>query len=450
MNGTSQRKMCTGAWYGDQPLALDMPPGWQVTTYWPSTPVPLTDDELVAQLDNPVGQPPIRELCRGKSRPLILVDDLNRPTPAERIIPLVLRHMQDAGIPPERVTVLMATGTHGKPNPEGLAKKVGPEAASRCRLLVHDCRGATKKIGTTCAGTPVFVNPEVLASDCIVGIGGVYPNYTAGFGGGAKLALGVLSRRSILHLHYGHKSMGGVYDADNPFRRDVTEIAAMIGLNTTISVHVNEARQIVRLRCGDHRQYYSDAVAFSREAYEAPAPGDADVVIANTYPEDLSLLFARMKGFVPLRRAKPGASLIAIGRCPEALGNHGLFPELARTRMTTLRDLIRRIRVMPFSETFAKLAVRTKSRTYETLAPPEAGFATWLYVSGPIFPSLLQQAPGIRLTRSWRDVLVAVEREQGGRKDLKVAIYPCAPLQCIVQNHPPHTASLQMETLTAK
>jgi nickel-dependent lactate racemase len=52
----------------------------------------------------------------------------------------------------------------------------------------------------------VLVNRHVAAADYVIGIGGVYPQNSTGFGGGAKLALGVLGRRSIVNLHYGYKA----------------------------------------------------------------------------------------------------------------------------------------------------------------------------------------------------------------------------------------------------
>src|SRR5262249_38816637 len=152
--------------------------------------------------------PPIRELCRGKRRPLIVVDDPNRPTPVGRVLPHVLAQLRAAGIAARDVTILLATGTHGAPAPETVVKKVGTEAASSCRVLVHDAGRDLVRAGTTALGTPVFVNRAVVESDVLLGIGGIYPNHTAGFGGGSKLALGVLGLRSIMHLHFRHEGAG--------------------------------------------------------------------------------------------------------------------------------------------------------------------------------------------------------------------------------------------------
>jgi hypothetical protein len=224
--------------------------------------------------------------------------DPARPTPkgAKRR----LSQLADAGIPAGAVRILVATGSHGSPHPQALAAKVGPEAAAACDLLVHDYARGLARVGRSSFATPVLVNQEVLASDLVIGIGGIYPQHSTGFGGGAKLALGVLGKRSIVALHYRHPSMAGAYEVDNDFRRDLDGIATMIGLRTSVSVHVDTDRRPVRVTCGDHRRYYEEAVGFSQRAYRAPRPTDADVVIANAYPIDVSLTFMRSKGLIPL------------------------------------------------------------------------------------------------------------------------------------------------------
>ena len=50
----------TAAWHGDRPLRLELPAGWRLTILRPSTPPPLSQDQIAAALDRPVGQPSIR------------------------------------------------------------------------------------------------------------------------------------------------------------------------------------------------------------------------------------------------------------------------------------------------------------------------------------------------------------------------------------------------------
>ena len=81
-------------------------------------------------------------------------------------------------------------------------------------------------------------------------------------------------------------------------RRELDEIAQLIGLNTTMSLLLNADREGVEVSCGNHHAYYADLLGSAKEAYRAPFPDDrADVVIPNAYPADLSLTFARMKAF---------------------------------------------------------------------------------------------------------------------------------------------------------
>ncbi|MGH9773805.1 MAG: lactate racemase domain-containing protein [Candidatus Acidiferrales bacterium] len=436
--------MRTAAWYGDLPLDLAFPKDWDVTFHWPKTPPPLSDEKISSILDRPVGQPPIAELCRDKTRPLIIVDDLNRPTPAARVIPFLLRSFRKSGISSEQVRILVASGTHAPSPMSAVSRKVGVEAAASCRIILHDCKRDNVKIGRTSYGTPVFANHEVVTSDFVLGIGGVYPNHTAGFGGGSKLALGILGFQSILHLHYGHSGKGWGGSGKNYFRNELNEIAEMISLKTLISVHVNHRREPVGIRCGDYRVFYAEAAAFSSEAYSAPAPENEDVVISNAYPEDLSLTFAWMKGMEPLRRCARGASRIVIASCSEGTGHHGLFPFVNAPRFRRVQTGARSLYALGPRRFLRKAAAALRSRvkarfnksgtalhsSAQNQRVPENPF--WLYRPGShaaLFPS---QIRGIQVKDSWEDIVQAVRGEQPGKKRLKVAVYPCAPLQCLL------------------
>ena len=118
-----------------------------------------------------------------------------------------------------------------------------------------------------------MINPQVAESDLLIGVGGVYPNWTAGFGGGAKLALGVLGFETIAALHLGHQSMGwGTPNSRSDFRRDLDEIARMIGLRTSVSLVVNGDREVVEVFCGDTWVSHSSAERLVCEGFRAPAP----------------------------------------------------------------------------------------------------------------------------------------------------------------------------------
>jgi nickel-dependent lactate racemase len=389
-----------------------------------------------------VGQPPIRELCKGKHRPLIIVDDINRPTPAASVMPFLLQQFREAGIAPKDVTILMARGSHGEPRRDSMIQKIGFDAASSCRFLLHDPTRNTVKVGTTTLGTPVLVNREILSADFIMGIGGVYPNNTAGFGGGSKLVLGILDLRVISLLHRRHKGSGWGNEALRcDFRRDLDEIAGMIRLQSLITLHVNAKRESIRMVTGDYSLYFPQEVAFAREVFRAPKPDGADVVISNAFPNDLSLTFIHMKGVYPLRHASSRASRIVLGSCTEGEGFHGVYPIVRSPMFHEQRDRLRRISLMSPSEIAGKIKgklarrFRAESNGHAERKGdeirPEPKNPIWLYRIGSHRDTLPSPVRGIRVLDSWPKILEAVQKEQRGRNHLKAVVYPCAPLQVL-------------------
>jgi lactate racemase len=426
----------TAAWYGDRDLELPMPSSWSLRVHRPGAAADLTPDEIRARLDHPLGQASLSELARGKSRPVVIVDDLNRPTPAGSVVPALLAQFREAGIQPSAVTFLMAPGTHGAPREGALARKVGPEAAAVCTLEVHDCRRDTVRIGRTSRGTTVEVNRHVAESDLVVGIGGVYPNQTAGFGGGTKLALGVLSFRTIRALHYGHEPAGwGKVDGERGFRRELDEVAALIGLRFSVTLLVGSERGIVDMRAGAPSTCWHELIEPAHRLYRSAAPDGADVVIANAYPNDLSVTFVVMKGMAALELAPPAASRIAIAAAPEGVGLHQLFP-IAASRGQRQSERLRRAAALMLRRPDA-LGRKLARRVRRLAGPPASRRRPWLYV--PFAESAARlpgEIAGMRVASSWEQVTAAVTAEQGGRADLAVDAYACAPLQWLEVSRP--------------
>jgi len=398
-----------------------------------------------------VGQPPLSQLAAGKSRPLILVDDLTRPTPVDRVIPELLEQFAQAGIEAGQVTILMGGGTHRPATPEQMRRKLGSSVRG-CRLLAHDSRRGGVRIGRTSQGTPVIVNRALAAADLVVGVGGVYPQHSVGFGGGSKLILGALAQRSIVALHYGHPSVAGTHDIDNDFRRDLDEIAELARLNTVVSLHVDRDREVVRAVVGDPRIFFRDAAAFSLSAYSAPLPAGADVVLVNAYPMDVSLTFTRSKGMAPLYQASPRASRILLSACSEGLGYHGLFPFLNGPRWEKQRHQLRRLSVSSPPALAAGLGRRVR-RLLATVPPTRAAAAPPARPAAPHRPihlltagtgpdDLPAEIPGLKRAASWEAVLRSVEAEQGSGRSLRVVVYTCSALQCLEFTGSEHTSYL--------
>ena len=437
----------TAAWYGDLRFALPVPRDWNVTVHEPVLPPPLGADEIAGAIRAPVGAPPLRELASGAARVAVVVDDLTRPTPVASILPVVLDELDVAGVDRTGVTVVVATGTHGRASADAIARKLG-DAARGCRTIAHDDRAGGVRAGRTSRGTTVVVDRVVAAADLVIGIGGVYPQHSTGFGGGSKIVLGVLNRSTIAQLHFRHPSMDGRYTVENAFRADLDEIADLVGLRWSVLAHVDAGRRIVRLVAGDPRRTYPGAASFSRTAFAAPPPGDADVVIANAYPIDTSATFMRSKGIIPLLHARSGASRVLLAACPEGIGHHGLFPFETPTRVGAVRRRITMTRARGWPEVVRlarAVAVRGSraagrrlhARTGPTTAvpsphrlPPAHPILMLRTIDGASAPGDLPASlPGMRVLRSWMDVVDQVRAEQAGTQRLDVVVYACAPLQ---------------------
>lgn len=426
--GGSTRALRTARWYSDETFELTWPAEWTVDIRWPSTPPPLAVEQILAALRDPVGLGPLADLCRDKRKPLIIIDDLSRPTPTASILDPLLDEMASAGIASDQVTVLLATGTHPPPTDESIAKKIGVTATRACRIVVHRDSINSVHVGTTRFGTPILVDREVVDADWVVGIGGVYPNNTAGFGGGSKLALGVLARKSITHLHEKHRPAGwGLDNGSHAFRQDLDEIAVAIGLTAMITVHVDEEARPVRVVFGDHRAYYSEEARWAAETYRVAAPGDADVVVANAYPNDGTLVSARHKSLAPLRLARPGASRVVLASCHLGPGGHGLFPLV--DRRTLLQRMRRKASVMSMSQFVAAVAGGVRQRFSRRAPRFEWPILLWRPGSAP--KPDLPEAGGMAIAPTWESVIATIRNQHPGAERLRVVVYPCAPLQVL-------------------
>src|SRR5262245_3176007 len=72
----------------------------------PAAPLPDPDAALEAALARPIGTRPLAELARGRKDACILICDITRPVPNKLILPPVLRTLEDAGLPGDKILIL--------------------------------------------------------------------------------------------------------------------------------------------------------------------------------------------------------------------------------------------------------------------------------------------------------------------------------------------------------
>ena len=232
------------AWFGDDRVTIEFPENWDVHLFSPPEMDALAETEIRKRIESPIGADNLELLAQPGKSVLIICDDISRPTRTDQILPVLLRKLHEHGVGKEQISILISSGTHDLMNEEETALKLGRKIAGEYKVLLHHCKRGNVLIGRTSRGTPVYVNRHLVGHDLVIGVGGIVPHNPAGFGGGAKLILGVCGIRTILHFHQRRKGIGTGGDIDNEFRLDVLEAARMAGLNFIVNTLVNRDRAI--------------------------------------------------------------------------------------------------------------------------------------------------------------------------------------------------------------
>jgi nickel-dependent lactate racemase len=319
-------------WYGNRTLELALPDEWdvEICRMRGARRPELDGSALAAAIRNPVGSPPIRELAAGKKKAVIIFDDMTRPTPVDRIAPIVVEDLIGGGIQEENISFVCALGTHGALSRLELRKKVGQEILDRFRVYNHNCYENCEVVGTTARGTRLSINREVMSADLKIAIGCVTAHPQVGFSGGGKILLpGVAHIDSITNYHLevpkeAPESCGlGKFDS-NVMRFDIEEAARMAGLDFKIDVVVNEIGATSGLFAGDFIEAHRQAVAEAKTLYSLdPTPRNKEIMIANAFTKPNEMPIALLVGAVGLEGFS--GTVVIIANAPEGQVVHYLL-----------------------------------------------------------------------------------------------------------------------------
>lgn len=416
----SDVRLRTKAWFGDEPLSISFPPAWKTVEVGPQNAPALSDMAMREKLNQPIGSPPLREIAKGKTKCVIIVDDLTRPTPAADLLPSILAEIKQAGVSERAITILLAGGTHPPASAQDMAKKVGTTLSPAVRVMAHDSRGDLVDLGRSPAGVPIRINRLVMECDLKIGVGCIYPHPIAGFSGGAKIVLpavcGAETTRMMHDYLRGSRTRGGSIHTE--LRREMIAVARKAGLDFIANVTLNPRREISGLFAGDLVKAHEEGVRAAQRMYAVPVVPDADIVVADMYPFDTSWQFAQDRGMWPVECAGPEASRVVIAACPLGLGTHELFP-VDRPFWSRVARRLKHFRLADLDRPFEKLGtvvklIRQKRHHLMVLSPGLDG------------KDVQSMFPHAQRFGEWAPLQAALLARHG-EGPLTVAIYRCAP-----------------------
>ena len=315
--------------YGKGELSFGLPDGVEAEVVVPAD-MPAAPDPagaVEAALTMSVGGVDLANFQDARSV-AIAINDKTRPVPHQHLLPPLLRRLEELGLPPEAITLIIATGTHPPMPPEEYPRVVPREILARYPVLCHDADDWENLVhlGTTSRGTPVWVNQRFLEADLRIVVGNIAPHQFQGFSGGVKsAAIGLTGRDTISYNHAmmtDPRAQLGRY-ADNPARQDVEEIGQLIGVHLALNAILNGRKEIARVIAGEPRAVMATGIPLSREVCQVAVAAPFDLVIASAggHPKDINLYQSQKALARASLVTRDGGTVILVAACPEGVGS---------------------------------------------------------------------------------------------------------------------------------
>jgi nickel-dependent lactate racemase len=292
----------------------------------------LKTDELPGEiiehaLDHPLGTPCLEEIiARENPRSIVIVvNDITRPAPYTVMLPPLLNRIEQAGIHPDRVTLLIANGIHRMQTAEENQALYGVEVCRRYRVVNHSPDRDLMNLGNLPNGMEIQVNRLAVEADLLIVTGLIGLHYLAGYSGGRKTVVPGIAGRSTIefsHAMMKHDAARLGNLSDNPVHLALTEAARRVGVDFIFNVIINDDKQVVAAVAGDMDEAWMRGVDYCRADSVCPLDQPADIVIAGCggYPKDINLYQAQKALEPAIQAVRPGGVVILLAQCREGMG----------------------------------------------------------------------------------------------------------------------------------
>ncbi|ADK80122.1 lactate racemase domain-containing protein [Sediminispirochaeta smaragdinae] len=276
-----------------------------------------------AAIASPVESKPFEAFIAGAKNLLVIVNDQTRPTPTRAVLSAIAPAL--AKVDP---SFIIATGVHRGPTEEEYRQIFGDELFERYRnkIHAHDARkDEMVYLGTSRAGTEMYVNKMGVDADSIIVIGSVEPHYFAGYTGGRKGFLpGIASYHTIEqnHRHALHPGAKALNLEGNPVHEDMIDALSVVKKEIfAIMTVLDKSHNIYAVTAGDINASFYQAIDKADEIFVADIPSRADIVVSVAkYPMDIDLYQAQKAIDNGKLAMKDGGMMILVASCRDGIG----------------------------------------------------------------------------------------------------------------------------------
>ncbi|HJQ30092.1 MAG TPA: nickel-dependent lactate racemase [Rubrobacter sp.] len=322
--------------YGKGDLDVEIPSS-DVTVLVPKPEEGLPDEAAAFReaVKDPIGSAPLRDLISAEERVAVVIPDITRALPRERLLPWLFEELSH--VPPENFTIVNGTGSHRANTDEELAAMVGREVFSKYRVVNHDAHdpATMELVGKSHTGRELYMNREYVEADRRIVMGFIEPHFMAGFSGGYKgIFPAVADVDSIMDYHrawvIGHaRSTWGVLE-DNPTQDQIRHNGSILPVDFCINVTLNRAQEITGYYCGDVLAAHAEGCEANKATSMVACEREFPIVVTSNggYPLDQNL-YQAVKGMsAAYQIVAEGGLIICAARCNDGFPDHGNFRKL--------------------------------------------------------------------------------------------------------------------------
>jgi hypothetical protein len=324
------------------------------------------------------------------------------------MVPWILAELKAAGIKDEGILFLGSFATHRPMTHTEVERKIGKPAANQYAWLNHSCFYGCKEVGTTRFKNRILLNQSFLDADLKITLSGIKVHYDAGYGGGAKAVLPGVAH--IDSIEYNHnvilretKTSGPVRVFKNEMRLDLVEAARMAKVDFSVQLLYDQKLRPIHVFSGDIVEAHHAAARAAAGTYCTPTCKDADIVVANAYPQNAQAFHAQRWIGLSVREGGTGVLIVQHPLTLDPV--HFLNNRTASRRgMSYYQSTARRV------------------------AMPLPGNTALIVYSQYLNRTLKNNYPGAtQFAAKWEDVIQMLQARHQG--EARVAVYPYGGMQ---------------------